>query len=108
MFPPTRPQTSCSTSNPSFITFLEACERAGEPARRKGVDALFRSAISGICSGTPGEPFPRDLQAQSLANAALARLSRLSPAYELYNLIRRDAERDIEFTRRQAEFFDDV
>jgi len=90
------------------ITFLEACERAGEPARRKGVDALFRSAISGIRSGTPGEPFPRDLQAQSLANAALARLSRLSPAYELYDLIRRDAERDIEFTRREAEFFDDA
>jgi transcriptional regulator with XRE-family HTH domain len=90
------------------ITFLEACDQAGEPARRKGVDALFRSAISGIRSGTPGEPFPRDLEAHSLANAALARLSRLSPAYELYDLIRQHAERDIEFARREAEFFDDA
>ena len=90
------------------ITFLEACERAGEPARRKGVDALFGSAISGIRSGTPGEPFPRDLEAQSLADAVLARLSRLSPAYELYDLIRQNTERDIEFARRQAEFFDDA
>jgi hypothetical protein len=90
------------------ITFLEACERAGEPARRKGVDALFSSAISGIRSGTPGEPFPRDLEMQSLANAILARLSRLSPAYELYDAIRQHAERGIEFARRQAEFLDEA
>jgi transcriptional regulator with XRE-family HTH domain len=90
------------------IMFLEACEHAGEPARRKGITALFNSAISGIRHGMPGEPFPRDLEVKSLADAALARLSRLSPAYELYDLIRQHAERDIEFARREAEFFDDA
>lgn len=95
--------------HPSFvITFLEACEGAGEPAPRKGVNALFRSAISGMRSGTPGEPFPQDLEAQSLAKATLARLSRLSPAYKLYDLIRDHAEHGIEFARREAEVFDDA
>jgi hypothetical protein len=89
------------------LDFLEACERAGQPARRKGIDALFGSAISGVRSGRPGEPFPRDLDSLARVGAILPRLPRLSPGYELFDLIRQNAERGIEFQRQEAEFFDE-
>jgi hypothetical protein len=89
------------------LAFLEACDRAGRPARRKGVDALFRSAISGIRSGRPGEPTQRDVVSTSRARAILPRLPRLSGAYELYQMILTEAERGVAQSRQDAEFFDD-
>jgi transcriptional regulator with XRE-family HTH domain len=89
------------------MNFLDACGQAGQTARRKGIDALFRGAISGVRSGRPGEPFPRDLESLSRVEAILPRLPRLSPAYELYDLIRRHAEQSIEHQRQEAEFFDE-
>lgn len=88
------------------VDFLDACKQAGQPALRKGIDALFRGAISGIRSGQPGEPFSRDLECLERVRNILPRLPRLSPARELYDLIRHHAERSIEFQREQAEFFD--
>jgi hypothetical protein len=89
------------------LSFLETCDRIGRPARRKGVDALMRAAISGLRSGTPGEPFQRDLENAKRAGEILPRLSRLSGAYEFYSAILREAERDIGRARQEAEFFDD-
>jgi hypothetical protein len=91
-----------------FVTnFLDACERAGQPARQKGIGELLRGSMSGIRSGRPGEPFPRDLETLARVQTVLPRLPKLSPAYELYDLIRKNAERDIEIQRQQAEFFND-
>jgi transcriptional regulator with XRE-family HTH domain len=95
-------------SNSSFvIAFLDQCDRAGRPARRKGVQELFRSAISGVRTSYPGEPAPYDLENQRRAKELLARLPKQSSAYELYNLVLQDAERSIESARQDAEFFDD-
>jgi transcriptional regulator with XRE-family HTH domain len=107
--------TILSHAEPDFVftrqvfveRFLEACDREGPPARRKGIDSLFRASISGVRSGRPGEPFPRDLDLLTRVEPILPRLSRLSGAYELYDLIRRNAERDIAMQRQEAEFFDD-
>jgi hypothetical protein len=90
------------------VDFLGVCERSGAPARRKAIDALFRSTISGVRSGVPGEPFPRDLEQLAKAKEVLARQPRLSPAYELYDLIRESAERNIDLQKQEAEFFDDA
>jgi transcriptional regulator with XRE-family HTH domain len=90
------------------VSFLDACERAAEPVRRKAIDALYRSATSGVRHGRPGEPFPRDLQCREASLALLARLPRLSPAYELYDMLRADADQSIAWARKEAEAFDDA
>src|SRR5882724_4880848 len=90
------------------VTFLEACERAGEPVRRKAIAALYRSAISGVRGGRPGEPFPRDIECREASLALLSRLPRLSPAHELYDMLRAHSEDGIARARQEAEFFDDA
>jgi hypothetical protein len=89
------------------IAFLDQCDRAGRPARRKGVQDLYRSAISGVRTSYPGEPAPYDLENQQRAKELLTRLPKQSSAYELYSLVLQDAERSIESARQDAEFFDD-
>jgi hypothetical protein len=89
------------------ITFLEHCDRAGRPARRRGVQQLYRSALSGVRTSYPGEPAPYDLDNRRRANELMARLPKQSGAYELYSIVLQDAERNIESARQDAEFFDD-
>jgi transcriptional regulator with XRE-family HTH domain len=90
------------------VSFLDTCERAGEPVRRKAIDALFRSATSGVHSGHPGEPFPRDLECREASLALLARLPRLSSAYEFYNMLREHSDHSIAWARKDAQAFDDA
>ena len=90
------------------VSFLDACERTGEPLRHRAMDALYESAISGVRGGRPGEPFPSALKCREASLALLARLPRLSPAYELYDLLRADAERRIARSRKEAEAIDDA
>lgn len=90
------------------VNFLDACAGAGESVRRRGIEALIRSATSGVRSGRPGEPFPRDLECREASLALLARLPRLSPAYELYDMLRTHSEQGIAWARRQAEAFEDA
>lgn len=92
---------------PLVVSFLDACERTGQPIRRKGIDSLLRAAISGVRSGRPGQPFSRDLATVERVDALLPSLPRLSPAYELYDLIRERAERGIELQQQTAELPDD-
>ncbi|HET7085149.1 MAG TPA: helix-turn-helix domain-containing protein [Rhizomicrobium sp.] len=89
------------------VEFLDACDHTGSMVVRKAIDSLFRSVTGGVRRGTPGEPFPRDVQMVDRANAVLKTLSRLSPAYQLYQMIRDNAERDVERSKREAEFLRD-
>lgn len=90
------------------IRFLDLCERAGEETRKKAVHALYRSGISGVTTSRPGEPAPRDIETKAESEALLARLPRLSAAYELYDTLRRHAEQSMAWARNDAEGFDDV
>ncbi len=92
----------------TVVNFLELCDRAGDAVRRRAIDALYRATTSGVRSGTPGEPFPRDLECRDQAVALLARLPRLSPAYELYDMLRGHSEHSIALARKDAEAYDDV
>jgi transcriptional regulator with XRE-family HTH domain len=91
----------------TVMNFLERCDHAGDPVRRKAIDALYRVTTSGVRSGTPGEPFPRDVECRDKSIAVMARLPRLSPAYELYDMLRAHSEHSIEFARKDAEAYDD-
>lgn len=90
------------------VSFLDACAGAGESVRRRGIDALCRSATSGVRSGRPGEPFSRDLKCREAALALLGRLPRRSAAYELYDMLRNYAEQSIAWARKQAEALEDA
>jgi transcriptional regulator with XRE-family HTH domain len=90
------------------VAFLDACDRAGDSARRSGIQALHSSAISGIRRGRPGEPFDRDVEYREASLRFMPRLPRLSAAYELYNMILAHSENSIALAHRDAESFDDA
>ena len=52
----------------------------------------FGSAIGGLRSGAPGEPMPRDLSMKEESEKILQSLPRFSPAFELYDALRKHAE----------------
>ena len=92
----------------SFVErLLERAKRLDDGTFKRVSSGLFSSAISGIRLGTPGEPFPRDLQMKSQAENALRSLSRFSPAYELYEGLKGHADWGIERSRRDREAFED-
>jgi hypothetical protein len=68
---------------------------------------LFGSVISGVHSGVPGEPTPRDIEQRDKAIEALSQISRLSPAYDLYDHVRRSADANIALSRREGEAMDE-
>jgi len=63
---------------------------------------LFSGAAFGSRSGTPGEPFPEDLELRQKATETLAKLGRFDPAYEFYADLVKHAEHEIERQRREA------
>jgi transcriptional regulator with XRE-family HTH domain len=88
----------------SFVaTLLERAKRLDKETLQRVSTALLGSAISGVRQGTPGEPFPRDLEMKANAENVLRSLSRFSLAYELYDQIRRHADRNIERARLDRE-----
>ncbi len=92
----------------SFVfRFLERCRDAGTKVWERAVSYLSGATMSGMREGTPGEPMPRDLADRDRATAILNRLSKMSPAFELYDSIRRHAEANINHTRAEAEAWED-
>jgi hypothetical protein len=86
---------------------LERAKRLDQEAYRHLLSGLLASAVGGIRQGIPGEPFPRDLEMKENAETVLRSLSRLSPAYPLYDDIKRQAEWGIKRARLDREAFED-
>jgi len=89
------------------VRFLERARQFGKDLVDRATGCLFGSAIGGIRSGTPGEPFPEDLRMKEDAGKALVELPRFSPAHELYQAIAQHAETRIEFALREREAFEE-
>jgi transcriptional regulator with XRE-family HTH domain len=92
---------------PFVERFLEKAKQVGANALKGAISSLYGSAIGGIRSGTPGEPMPRDLQMKKDSEEILRSLPRFSPAYELYDVLRKHAEDGIADSRRTRESFED-
>ena len=85
------------------IDFLNRCQAVDSDLLDRAISNFFGSAISGMRSGTPGEPMPRDLEDVDRSERILSRLSRIDPAFRLYRGIRDSAQRNIDESRREAE-----
>ena len=89
------------------VELLERCQAVDFDLHREIWRQLYCAAVSGMRSGVPGTPMPRDLADKKKAEDILAGLSRLSPAYELFDRIRKSAIDNIEETKLDAEGFDE-
>ncbi|RYH29376.1 MAG: hypothetical protein EON54_22555 [Alcaligenaceae bacterium] len=91
-------------SGPSFLfdheefvgRALRAARSVGRKSHRDLSSALFASSVSGVRSGTPGQPFEADLRLKGLAEERLGRIARSDAAYDLYVSLRDHADHDIE------------
>ncbi len=89
------------------IDLLERCQTIDFDLHQEISRQLFAAAVSGMRSGVAGEPMPRDLADKKAAEDILAGLSRLSPAYELFDHIRKSAISNIERSRFEDEELDE-
>jgi transcriptional regulator with XRE-family HTH domain len=90
------------------IRLLERAQQFGKDCHKRVSSNLFGSAIRGLKSTTPGEPFPEDLAMKEKAEAMLKTLSRLSPAYDLYDSLRRHAEWNIQQALKSREQWEEA
>jgi len=101
-------ESNLSLDNPSFVaSYLAAAKSYGSEYLESAISALYCTAVSGSKQGIPGEPFPRDMETLKKAKSILETLPRFSPAYRLYDMIKRDAERDIAQSLKERELFEE-
>jgi hypothetical protein len=89
------------------LRILRAARSVGKSAYRAVGSSLFASALGGVRSGTPGQPFPADVDMKERAEQVLASLSKADAAYALYDDMRRHAEGGIERALAEGRAMDD-
>lgn len=94
--------------NAEFIeTLLERAQQYGSDTHRYVTSELCGAALSGMRSGTSGQPFPQDIELRDNADAALKQISRFSPSFKFYDAILKHAKGEIEAHTFEDEEFDD-
>ena len=86
---------------------LALARRAGQKTLRAIAGALFAAAIGGVRSGTPGKPFPFDLEMKAHAEEQLATVGRLDPAFALYTNLLEHAKDGIARQLREGQLMDE-
>jgi transcriptional regulator with XRE-family HTH domain len=89
------------------IRMLKKARSLGTSVHRNLSSSLYASAISGVRSGTAGEPLPRDLELKAQAEEVLSSLSAGDPAFELYDDLRKHALNDIERSKAEGRAMDE-
>jgi len=94
--------------HPKFVKdILNEAELIGKSALDHIRSSISTAAHSGVRSGTPGEPFPEDVRLEQHCMQMLASLSRVEPAFDLYDGLLKDARYAIARQRRVKEARDD-
>ncbi|AKZ64654.1 XRE family transcriptional regulator [Herbaspirillum hiltneri N3] len=79
---------------------LNAAELIGDEALDDIRSSLVAATRSGVRSGTPGQPFPQDVQLEQHCIEKLAAISRVEPTFEFYDELLKDARYSIAQERR--------
>ena len=95
------------TQRSFVVRYLDRCRAVDPKLVKAAISSLVGATVSGLKSGTVGQPFERDVRQRDEAKKILTTLSRLSPAYELYDYALRSAERDIAVRSYDIEALDD-
>jgi hypothetical protein len=77
------------------VAALHSAARLGDAARREMSGALYSASISGIRTGTPGQPFAEDLEQRDRSREIASRLGRGSLEERFYSDMARAAEERI-------------
>lgn len=94
--------------HPKFIRdILNAAELIGEDAVDDVRSSIVASVGSGMRGGTPGEPFPQDVRQEQHCMTMLQSLSRVEPAFELYDTLLKGARMAIARQRKSKEALED-
>lgn len=80
---------------PFVVRLLEHAHSFGGPTSESIADDLAYPTLVGTRHGTPGQPFPEDIELRDRSAAHLSKLSRSSPAWEFYARLKERAEYDI-------------
>lgn len=92
----------------NFVSdILEAAEQIGDKAAQSIRHAFSSATLMGSRSTAPGEPFQEDLRLEKHCTEMLATLSRVEPAYELYEALLESARDGIARQRRMKRAMED-
>jgi len=84
-------------SSHDFVAdLLDAADKCGEECLQRVRSELFGTAISGVHSGTPGQPAPRYLGDKASAQALASQYASRTVVRDFYDTLVRDAEGSIE------------
>ncbi|MBA4752867.1 MAG: helix-turn-helix domain-containing protein [Sphingopyxis sp.] len=86
---------------------LDRCAEVDRDSLEMAIDLLSGSAMSGMRSGTVGEPTKRDLNTLEKAETALATMPRFAAAFPLYEMVLKDAQRHISDSIREGQIIDE-
>ncbi len=91
-----------------MISFLERASHLGKEYLDKAISSFYRSAISGVRSGSPGQPFPDDIKMKEESEQVLNELTRFSPAHRLYSSLKSTAESNIARSLKEGEALEEA
>ena len=94
-----------SSADPSFVfkevrfvsNLLERAQVAGYDCYQSVSSYLARSALSGIRSGTPGQPMPEDVALREQAAVVANTFDSGSPTFRFYDSVAKSAEANIRY-----------
>lgn len=92
----------------AFVSrILYAARSVGREAYMDICSSLQASAVYGSRSGILGQPFPQDVKMKERAEEMLASMSKIDPAYELYDAIHKSATNNIERSLAEGRALDE-
>jgi len=89
-------RTFVFTHSQYVAMLLEQAEKQGEKCYERVCSWLIAAAISGSRSGTPGQPFPEDIEQRDRSHELMSQLPGGSPAYKFYKTLYDAAKTNIE------------
>lgn len=101
------PHTFVFTHKDFVLALMTRAQRVGADALKDVGSSLYSASVGGMRQGVAGEPFARDIESKQKCEEILATLSKFSPAYELYDGLRRQADGEIARSKREREEFED-